>query len=232
MEIRNGIIISANPYKDKNLICSLLCEDEIISFEVLSFFNSKKGYTNDIQVLNFGEFELYKGPTSYFKLKNYKIERSLYNSVYADSDLLMGYEYLKEILIKVPPVDEFYKYSKLIKLTIEKILLDKSNINVYLLLFVSFYLRFIGYSIANVLEKEVDLALHEYTKESGEVLGQSLNEYLKFKEIYNKLFKNKYLDALKIVESAPKEMVRIVLINVSRIFERLVNIKINSLQFF
>ena len=178
MEIKNGIIISANPYKDKNLICSLLCEDEIISFEVLSFFNSKKGYTNDIQVLNFGEFELYKGPTSYFKLKSYKIERSLYNSVYADSDLLIGYEYLKEILIKIP-VDEFYKYSKLIKLTIEKILLNKSNINAYLLLFVSFYLRFIGYSIANVLEKEVDLALHEYTKESGEVLGQSLNENLK-----------------------------------------------------
>ena len=79
MEVYNGIIISTSVYKDNNLIVNLLTQNSIVTFEVLSLHNKNRYLINDIQVLNYGEFELYKGNTKYFKLKACKIEKSLYN---------------------------------------------------------------------------------------------------------------------------------------------------------
>lgn len=232
MELKKGIIISANPYKDKNLICNLLLENEIISFEVISFFNSKKGYTNDIQILNYGEFELYKGPTAYYKLKNYKIENSLYNLVYSDNDYLIAYEFLKEVISKVPPIDEFFKYSKLIQLTVEEIISDKNKYISYLTLFIAFYLRFTGYSIINVLEQEINMVLNDYKNEYGEIVNKNSEIYNNFLNLYEKLFNSKYLIALEFIKKCDEKLILIVFKRISLIFAQLNNIKINSLNFF
>lgn len=232
MELKKGIIISANPYKDKNLICNLLLENEIISFEVISYFNSKKGYTNDIQILNYGEFELYKGPTAYYKLKNYKIENSLYNLVYSDNDYLIAYEFLKEVISKVPPIDEFFKYSKLIQLTLEELISDKNKYISYLTLFISFYLRFTGYSIINVLEQEINIVLNDYKNEYGEIVSKNSEIYNNFLNLYEKLFKAKYLIALEFIKKCDGKLILIVFKRISLIFAQLNNIKINSLNFF
>lgn len=232
MELKKGIIISANPYKDKNLICNLLLENEIISFEVISFFNSKKGYTNDIQILNYGEFELYKGPTAYYKLKNYKIENSLYNLVYSDNDYLIAYEFLKEVISKVPPIDEFFKHSKLIQLTVEELISDKNKYISYLTLFICFYLRFTGYSIINVLEQEINIVLNDYKNEYGEIVNKNSEIYKNFLNLYEKLFNSKYSIALEFIKKCDKKLILIVFKRISLIFAQLNNIKINSLNFF
>lgn len=232
MDIKKGIIISTSPYKDKNLICNLLLENEIISFEVISYFNSKKGFTNDIQILNYGEFELYKGPTSYYKLKNCKIEKSLYSNIFENKDNLISYEYIKEIVTKVPPIDEYFKYFKLINLTTEKLINDSKNRIKYLTLFISFYLRFIGYSISNVLELEINKAIQEYTKKCGEVVTINNSIYNQSSSLYNSLFNKRYLEAFETVSKCNDKFVSIVFRQISLIFSRLSNITINSLNFF
>lgn len=232
MDIKKGIIISTSQYKDKNLICNLLLESEIISFEVISYFNSKKGFTNDIQILNYGEFELYKGPTSYYKLKSCKIEKSLYSNIFENKDNLISYEYIKEIVTKIPPIDYYFKYFKLINLTSEKLINDSKNRIKYLTIFISFYLRFIGYSISNFLELEVNKAVQEYTKKYGEVVTINSSIFNLFSSLYNSLFNKRYLDALDAVSKCDDKLVFIVFGQISLIFSRLSNITINSLNLF
>lgn len=219
MEIYNGIIISTSVYKDNNLIVNLLTQDSIVTFEVLSLHNKNRYLINDIQVLNYGEFELYKGDTKYLKLKACKIEKSLYKRCFEDSKLLFSYEFLKEIILKNQPYEDFEKYSKLLLITSKYLIGNSDKWYIYDLLFMSFYMRFSGYSLKNIIN---NVGIHVETSgfyKKGEILN-----------IYHILFVDKYVDAMTKINNINVNIAVESLKELTKIYENIADLKINAIN--
>lgn len=230
MENFNGIIIAQNQYKDNNLIVNLLTEQDIISFEALSIFKKNKQFINDIQLLNFGEFELYKGKTKYFKLKNCNIRGSLYKESFGNKEMLFPYEFIKEIVLKTPPVDDFYKFYRLLSLTEEKIIQKQSDYLPELILFVSFYLKLLGFSIANEIDLIANMMTFQYLGNAEKELFNKT--YKDFCEILDNLFNKRYVICYEFISKIDTRKLLIVFKNIKKFFEQANAVKINSLDLF
>ena len=230
MENFNGIIIAQNNYKDNNLIVNLLTEQNIISFEALSIFKKNKQFINDIQLLNLGEFELYKGKTKYFKLKNCNIKGSLYKESFENKEMLFPYEFIKEIVLKTPPVDDFYKFFRLLSLTEEKIIQKQGNYLPELILFVSVYLKLLGFSIANEIEKIANMMTFQYI---GNAEKDVFNKnYKEFCQILDYLFNKRYIICYELISKIETKKLLIVFKNITKFFEQANAVKINSLNLY
>ena len=230
MENFNGIIIAQNNYKDNNLIVNLLTEQNIISFEALSIFKKNKQFINDIQLLNFGEFELYKGKTKYFKLKNCNIKGSLYKESFENKEMLFPYEFIKEIVLKTPPVDDFYKFFRLLSLTEEKIIHKQVNYLPELILFVSVYLKLLGFSIANEIERIANMMTFQYI---GNAEKDVFNKnYKEFCQILDYLFNKRYIICYELISKIETKKLLIVFKNITKFFEQANAVKINSLNLY
>ena len=230
MENFNGIIIAQNNYKDNNLIVNLLTEQNIISFEALSIFKKNKQFINDIQLLNFGEFELYKGKTKYFKLKNCNIKGSLYKESFVNKEMLFPYEFIKEIVLKTPPVDDFYKFFRLLSLTEEIIIQKHGNYLPELILFVSVYLKLLGFSIANEIERIANMMTFQYI---GNVEKDVFNKnYKEFCQILDYLFNKRYIICYELISKIETKKLLIVFKNITKFFEQANAVKINSLNLY
>ena len=230
MENFNGIIIAQNNYKDNNLIVNLLTEQNIISFEALSIFKKNKQFINDIQLLNLGEFELYKGKTKYFKLKNCNIKGSLYKESFENKEMLFPYEFIKEIVLKTPPVDDFYKFFRLLSLTEEKIIQKQGNYLPELILFVSVYLKLLGFSIANEIEKIANMMTFQYI---GNAEKDVFNKnYKEFCQILDYLFNKRYIICYELISKIETKKLLIVFKNITKFFEQTNAVKINSLNLY
>lgn len=231
MDLKKGFIISTNKYKDNDLIVNLLCEDEIISFKAISLNNMNKSLINDLQCLSFGEFELYKGGLKNYTLRNCKIFYSLYKEVFSSREYLFPYEYIKEVIKKVPPQDDLLKSFKLLDLTISHIIQHKEDILKILILFIAFYLRFSGFSISELIENRVFNILSKHYS--------SLNSQIEFKQlrdtflnVYNSLFNKRYILAKQDILKVDDKYLLIVFNDLNEIFEQLNVITINSLNLF
>ncbi len=230
MENFNGIIIAQNNYKDNNLIVNLLTEQNIISFEALSIFKKNKQFINDIQLLNFGEFELYKGKTKYFKLKNCNIKGSLYKESFENKEMLFPYEFIKEIVLKTPPVDDFYKFFRLLSLTEEKIIHKQVNYLPELILFVSVYLKLLGFSIANEIERIANMMTFQYI---GNAEKDVFNKnYKEFCQILDYLFNKRYISCYELISKIETKKLLIIFKNITKFFEQANAVKINSLNLY
>ncbi len=230
MENFNGIIIAQNQYKDNNLIVNLLTEQDIISFEALSIFKKNKQFINDIQLLNFGEFELYKGKTKYFKLKNCNIRGSLYKESFENKEMLFPYEFIKEIVLKTPPIDDFYKFYRLLSLTEEKIIQKQGDYLPELILFVSFYLKLLGFSIANEIDRIANMMTFQYLGNAEKELFNKT--YKDFCEILDNLFNKRYVICYEFILKIDTRKLLIVFKNITKFFEQANAVKINSLDLF
>ena len=219
MEVYNGIIISTSVYKDNNLIVNLLTQNSIVTFEVLSLHNKNRYLINDIQVLNYGEFELYKGNTKYFKLKACKIEKSLYKRCFEDSKLLFSYEFLKEIILKNQPYEDFEKYFKLLLITIKYLIENSDKWYIYDLLFISFYMRFSGYSLKNVINNAGINVETSGFYQNSEILN-----------IYHILFVDKYIDAMTKINNINVNIAIESLKELTKIYENIADLKINAIN--
>ncbi len=230
MENFNGIIIAQNNYKDNNLIVNLLTEQNIISFEALSIFKKNKQFINDIQLLNFGEFELYKGKTKYFKFKDCNIKGSLYKESFENKEMLFPYEFIKEIVLKTPPVDDFYKFFRLLSLTEEKIIQKQGNYLPELILFVSVYLKLLGFSIANEIERIANMMTFQYIgNEEKDVFNKN---YKEFCQILDYLFNKRYIICYELISKIETKKLLIVFKNITKFFEQANAVKINSLNLY
>lgn len=230
MENFNGIIIAQNNYKDNNLIVNLLTEQNIISFEALSIFKKNKQFINDIQLLNFGEFELYKGKTKYFKLKNCNIKCSLYKESFENKEMLFPYEFIKEIVLKTPPVDDFYKFFRLLSLTEEKIIQKQGDYLPELILFVSVYLKLLGFSITNEIERIANMMTFQYI---GNAEKDVFNKnYKEFCQILDYLFNKRYIICYELISKIETKKLLIVFKNITKFFEQANAVKINSLNLY
>lgn len=226
MEIVSGFVLSVNQYKDYDAIINVLTKDLVVSFEAVSLFKTNKKFINDLQVFSAGEFELYKGKTSNFKLKNCKINLSLYQETFKNKELLFPYEFIKEVIIKNPPIDDLEKFYILFDITSQFLIKDYTNSIVYLILFISFYLKLSGFSISNTIDQLTNLVINKNKK----IFSNYNKDYKIISDIFEALFNKRYKDSLKFIKNYDQKYLLIVFKSVTEYFERLCEVKINSID--
>lgn len=145
MELIKGIVVSLSKYKDNDAIINVLTKDSIIPISIRGAYSKNSKYLKFAHTFYEGEFEIYKGNTKYFKLKNVNI---LFDSesFYDDYSILVCLELIKEVFTKAFSNDEFTNNYLLLSTTL-KHLASKSDVVKYTLLYVGFFIRISGYAI-------------------------------------------------------------------------------------
>ncbi len=195
METVSGIIISLAQYKDNQFIASILSKESLYS---ASLTLNKRKENNSIQKFSFGEFELYKGPTKYFKVKSFSPKFMMLN-VFGDFDRLLSLDFISELLMKIEY--ETLEVEKIFELTLETIknIDDLSNDSKFLTLY--FYyniLKLLGLdpTYTKFYEKEkLDLDDKNFKKNIDKTTFLTLFKY--FSEIisnYHGIYLNSFVN--------------------------------------
>lgn len=164
METIKGIIISINEYKENQFILNILSEEALYSASTTS---NKRKTNSSLQKFAFGEFILYKGPTKYFKIKDFNSD-FLMSNVYSDFNRLIEIDFFNEILSKIDYENiNIAKLYNLVLLTIKSI--DNfSNNDRYITLYFFFHiLKMLGLdpTYTKLYEKEkINLDCQDFTK--------------------------------------------------------------------
>lgn len=188
MEIIKGYIVSLSDYNDKEFIINILSEDNLYS---ASLFKSKRKKNSSYQLFSYGEFTLYKGPTKYFKVKDF-IPLFLIKNSYDDLDRLLSLDFYNELLTNILLNENDIDYKKMFTLLkfFTTYIEDFSINNNYLLLF--FYynlLKIIGLNLKEskyfinkeiffeVFDKDIKIENKEF-KEIFKYFSKILNDYM------------------------------------------------------
>lgn len=188
MEIIKGYIVSLSDYNDKEFIINILSEDNLYS---ASLFKSKRKKNSSYQLFSYGEFTLYKGPTKYFKVKDF-IPLFLIKNSYDDLDRLLSLDFYNELLTNILLNENDIDYKKMFTLLkfFTTYIEDFSINNNYLLLF--FYynlLKIIGLNLKEskyfinkenffeVFDKDIKIENEEF-KEIFKYFSKILNDYM------------------------------------------------------
>lgn len=188
MEIIKGYIVSLSDYNDKEFIINILSEDNLYS---ASLFKSKRKKNSSYQLFSYGEFTLYKGPTKYFKVKDF-IPLFLIKNSYDDLDRLLSLDFYNELLTNILLNENDINYKKMFTLLkfFTSYIEDFSINNNYLLLF--FYynlLKIIGLNLKEskyfinkenffeVFDKDIKIENKEF-KEIFKYFSKILNDYM------------------------------------------------------
>ena len=145
MELIKGIVVSLSKYKDNDAIINVLTKDNIVPINIRGAYSKNSKYLKFAHTFYEGEFEIYKGNTKYFKLRNVNI---LFDSesFYGDYSILVCLELIKEVFTKAFSNDEFTNNYLLLSTTLRH-LSSKNEIIKYTLLYIGFFIRISGYSI-------------------------------------------------------------------------------------
>lgn len=115
MEKVTGIIVSYNKYKDNDIIFNVLTENDFISFIGLGSSKTTSKTFNLLKPFIYGEFELYKGPTLHYKVKDSKILNN-YSLKFKQYDDVIILDFLVELTFKfLIENNDYTKYLDLLK---------------------------------------------------------------------------------------------------------------------
>lgn len=128
-----GYIVSIVDYNDKEFIINILNESNLYNASLLK---TKKSKNSSYQLFSYGEFNLYKGPTKYYKVKDFYLIHQLQN-VYEDISRLLTIDFFNELLTKILLNEKEIEYLKIfnliheITLKIEDISIDNNYLILY-----------------------------------------------------------------------------------------------------
>lgn len=197
METINGIIISINEYKDKEFIVSILSNEALYS---ASITRNKRRENTSLNIFSFGEFVLYKGPTKYFKIKNFYPRKILVN-VYDSFDRLLVLDFLTEILNKINyetiNISKLFSLLKFTLTNLDNLSVDSNLITLYFFynllivlgldptytkLYNNIDVDLLNLDLTKRIDKKTFLILFRFfSKILHDYLGVYLNSYYNFK---------------------------------------------------
>lgn len=150
-----GIIISINKYKDNDAIINLLTETSIETIKVRSLYSKNSKLNSLVKILNEVKLETYNGGQKYISLRDgiilTRFPKYDFSNDYLSLTLL---ETIKELVLKFPPTDDYKKYYKLLKLTINNFTIEKAQATT--LAFSIILTKILGYDFRNELNIEDD----------------------------------------------------------------------------
>ena len=234
MEEINGIIISVTKYREKDAIINILTKDKVFTVQGRSSFSVTSKTFPLIKLFTKGTFELYKGNTANFKLKDGNVEEYYFNYFEDNYFGLVTSNFIEEITVKMLIDNEINKYNYIL---LEKFLdyYSKYSKNRYFLVLLYFakLLKINGISI-NFDECEVchkKLNLNKIDFSNGGVIcdecdNNITNMSIKSFSLYKSLFLQKIDDVL--CEEITLEQFKEIFDNLCILFESSFGFKLNS----